>query len=116
MNKKDFVISIISAFVMILLPLFTVKVVSADAAMAACFLLFFAVNPIYSAVLGALVGAAGKMNWLQVFITPIFFWIGTAIAFDIGERTFIVYAIVYAVIILVAMLVSYLINKKKVKN
>lgn len=116
MNKKNIIIIIVSAVIMVLLPLLVVKVVSSDAGMAVCFLLFFAVNPIYSAVVGALAGANGKMNWLQVFITPILFWLGTAIAFDIGERAFIVYAIVYAVIILVAMFVSYLINKKKVKN
>ncbi len=77
---------------------------------------YFSLSILYSAIVGALAGADGKINWLQTFITPILFWIGTAIAFDIGERAFIVYAIVYAVIILVSMFISYLINRKKVKN
>ena len=45
-----------SVVVMLALPWLAVTFVKGDAGMAVCFLLFFAVNPLYSVIIGAFAG------------------------------------------------------------
>ena len=112
--KKIFVIWIlVSITIMLLLPWLVITFVKGDAGMAVCFLLFFAINPIYSVVVGAFAGKCIKQLWSLPIITAILFLIGTWIFFDMGERAFILYAGIYLVLGVIAMLVSALINKKK---
>lgn len=51
--KKNFILWLaVSAVIMLVLPWLAVTFVKGDAGMAACLLLFFAVNPIYSVAMG----------------------------------------------------------------
>ena len=63
MKKQYMMWLILSAFVMLLLPWAAVTLVKGDAGMAACFLLFFAVNPVYSIVIGIFAGKNFKEMW-----------------------------------------------------
>ena len=101
-----------SAVVMLAFPWLAVTFVKGDAGMAVCFLLFFAVNPLYSVLIGAFAGKDVKHLWSLPVISAVLFLIGTWIFFDMGETAFILYAAVYLIIGIMAMLISMFIRKK----
>lgn len=111
--KKNYIIwLILSIVVMFLLPWAAVTFVKGDAGMAACFLLFFAVNPLYSIVIGIFAGRNLKEMWSLPVISAVLFLLGTWIFFDMGEIAFLMYAGVYFVIGMAAMFVSALISRR----
>ena len=58
--KKDIILWLaVSALVMLALPWLSVTFVKSDAGMAVSFLLFFAVDPLYSVIIGACAGSTG---------------------------------------------------------
>ncbi len=101
-----------SAVVTLAFPWLAVTFVKGDAGMAVCFLLFFAVNPLYSVIIGAFAGKDVKHLWSLPVISAVLFLIGAWIFFDMGETAFILYAAVYLVIGIMAMLISMFIRKK----
>ena len=101
-----------SAVVMLAFPWLAVTFVKGDVGMAVCFLLFFAVNPLYSVLIGAFAGKDVKHLWSLPVISAVLFLIGTWIFFDMGETAFILYAAVYLIIGIMAMLISMFIRKK----
>ncbi|MFG6334003.1 MAG: hypothetical protein K1W20_00765, partial [Lachnospiraceae bacterium] len=74
--------------------------------MAVCFLLFFAVNPLYSVLIGAFAEKDIRRLWSLPVISSALFLIGTWIFFDMGESAFILYAAVYLVLGIAAMLIK----------
>ena len=76
---------VISALIMLALPWLAVTFVKGDGGMAICFLLFFAVNPIYSVIIGAYAGKDVRMLWSLPVLSAIFFLAGTWVFFDRGE-------------------------------
>ena len=98
--------------VMLALPWLAVTFVNGDAGMAVCFLLFFAVDPLYSVMIGVFAGKDVKHLWSFPVIAVVLFLIGTWIFFDMGETAFILYAVVYLVLGIVAMLISMFIRKR----
>ena len=101
----------VSAAVMLALPWMAVTFVKGDAGMAVCFLLFFAVNPLYSMIIGAVAGKDIRHLWSLPPVSVVLFLIGTWIFFDMGETGFILYAAVYLALGIAAMLISMLIRK-----
>ena len=111
--KKNIILWVAASMaVMLAFPWLAVTFVKGDAGMAVCFLLFFAVNPLYSMIIGAFAGKDVKHLWSLPVISAVLFLIGTWIFFDMGETAFILYAVVYLVIGIMAMLISMFIRKK----
>ena len=104
-----------SAVVMLAFPWIAVTFVKGDTGMAICFLLFFAVNPLYSVLIGTFVGKDIRHLWSLPVISAVLFLIGTWVFFDMGETAFILYAAVYLALGIAAMLISILIRKKTQK-
>ncbi len=104
---------IVSAFIMFALPWLAVTLIEGDGGMAACFLLFFAINPVYSVIEGSFAGRDAKTLWYLPILTAVFFLAGTWLFFDRGETAFILYAFVYLVLGTAAVLISSYIKKKK---
>ena len=100
-----------SAAVMLILPWLAVTFVKGDAGMAACLLLFMAVDPIYSMVVGTFAGRNVRNLWSLPMVSAVLFLGGTWIFFDMGETAFILYAAVYFVLGTAAMLISMLVGK-----
>ena len=111
--KKDIILWVAASMVvMLVLPWVAVTFVNGDAGMMVCFLLFFAVNPLYSVIIGAFAGKDVKHLWNVPIISAVLFLTGTWIFFDMGETAFILYAVVYLVLEIVAMMISMLVRKK----
>ena len=111
--KKNIILWLaVSAVVMLALPWLAVTLEKGDAGMTVCFLLFFALNPLYSVIFGVFAGKDMKHLWSLPIVSAALFLIGTWIFFDMGEMAFILYAVVYLVLGIVAMLISMIIRKK----
>ncbi len=111
--KNNFILWVmISMVIMLVLPWLAVSFVKGDAGMAVCFILFFAVNPIYSVIMGVFSGKNIKSLWGMPVISAILFLLGSWIFFSIGEKAFILYAGVYLILGIVAMAISMIIHRK----
>ena len=83
------------------------------AGMAVCFLLFFAVNPVFSIVCGIFAGRNIKQLWGLPLIVSGLFLAGVWLFFEMGEPAFLLYGSAYLVIGLIAMLASAFTKKRK---
>lgn len=111
--KQDMIFwLILSAIFMLLLPWMAVTFIRGDGGMAACFILFYGLNPIYSVTAGAFAGKNWKRLWYLLAVSAILFLLGTWIFFDIGELAFILYAMVYLALGILAMSISVFFNNR----
>jgi peptidoglycan/LPS O-acetylase OafA/YrhL len=101
-----------AAFVMLALPWIAVTFVRGDAGMAACFVLFFAVDPLCSVLLGVRAGGDPKKLWPLPVASALLFLAGVWLLFDPGEKVFLLYAAVYLLLGLAAMLIAALAGRK----
>lgn len=100
--------------VMFALPFVVARLASECSGMALCMLLFFIVNPVYSAVLGYRCGKDIRRMWNLPLVSSVAFLAGTWLFFDIREVWFIIYATVYLIIGWTVMGISrYLSNRTK---
>ena len=102
-----------SAAVMFALPWLAVTFVKGDGGMAVCFLLFFALDPLYAIVSGACAGRTPKRLWAVPLLTAAFFLTGAWLLFDMGETAFVLYAAVYLAMGTAAMLTCMSVRKKR---
>ena len=106
----------ISMVVMLGLSWAAVTFAPADAGMAICFILFYAINPLFSVLIGT-VAASGENDVLVLpCSSAIMFIFGTWIFFDSREMVFIVYGCVYLAIGYGSMLVAKMIKRKRGMN
>ena len=84
-----------------------------SAGMAVCFLLFFAVNPLFSVVCGTFAGRNMKQLWALPIMTAGLFLAGVWIFFDMSETAFLLYCSCYLMIGMIAMLISAFVNQRK---
>lgn len=101
----------VSVVVMFALPFAVARLASECSGMALCLILFFIVNPIYSAILGFRCGRDIRRMWNLPLVSSIAFLAGTWLFFDIKEVWIIIYAAVYLIIGWTAMVIS-----KSMKN
>ena len=111
MKKTVFWLAL-SAGIMFALPGLAAAFIQGDGGMAVCFLLFFAVNPVFLVILGAFDGRAIKTRWSLPLTAAAFYLAGTWVFFDRGERAFLLYSSAYLVLGTAAMLVSAFFRKK----
>lgn len=112
--KKYFIIwTMASAVIMLVLPWLASAFVKGDAGMAVCFLLFFAVNPLYSVFIGIFSGKRIRTLWSLPVISALFFLLGTWTFFDMGERAFLLYAGAYLSLGMLSMLISAFVLQKR---
>ncbi|MBQ1533885.1 MAG: hypothetical protein IIZ64_03595 [Erysipelotrichaceae bacterium] len=112
MLKKNLICILTNASLMIVLPLCTVRFIRNDAAMAVCLILFFAVNPIAAIMTGIFTGKNIYSRWFQPLLLPVLFITGVWIAFEMGEKDFLIYAAIYLILGYLSAIITVFINKK----
>lgn len=116
-NKRDIVIWLtVTIIVMFVLPFAIARLASECSGMALCMILFFIVNPIYSAILGFRCGRNIRRMWNLPLVSSIAFLAGMWLFFDIKEVWFIIYASVYMIIGWMAMGISNYLNKRNIQS
>ena len=83
-----------------------------DSGMAICFILFFAINPLFSILCGALAGTDIKGLWFMPIAFALLFILGAWIFFDFRESAFLLYGAAYLFIAALSMTVSYFIKNR----
>lgn len=111
--KKNGICILILVLIMLLFPWGAVTFIKGDGGMAACFLLFFLVNPITAVVVGIFSGRNMKSSWFQSLLLSALFLLGTWVFFDMRELAFILYAVVYLVLGFLAMLITSFLARKR---
>ena len=110
--KKLLIWTFLSALLMIGGPWLALKFSGMDA-MGICFILFYAVNPLFSVVCGAFAGKNIRQLWVLPLIAAGLFLVGVWVFFEMGEPAFLIYAAGYLVLGGIAMLVSAFIMRRK---
>ena len=110
--KKIIMWTIMTFVLMIGFPWLAVTF-AGSAGMAICFILFYAINPLFSAICGAFAGRNIRKFWILPIIVAVLFLAGTWIFFDMGEPAFVLYCGCYLVIGVAAMLISSCLGKRK---
>lgn len=90
---------------MFLLPFAVARLASECSGMALCMVLFFIINPIYSAILGFNCGKNIRRMWNLPLVSSIAFLAGTWLFFDIKEVWFLIYAAIYLALGWIAMFI-----------
>ena len=80
-------------------------------AMGVCFILFFAINPLFSLIGGIFAGMDVRMMWSLPIITAVSFLAGVWIFFEFAEPMFLIYSAGYLAISAIAMLLTAWIKK-----
>lgn len=110
--KKLIVWTVLALLLMIGCPWLAVTF-AGSAGMAVCFILFFAVNPVFSAVCGVFAGKNIKQLWALPVITAGLFLAGAWLFFEMSETAFWMYCGCYLIIGVIAMLISHFVHKRK---
>ena len=108
--KKLIIWTVLAILLMIGCPWLAVEF-AGSAGMAVCFILFFAINPIFSVVCGVSAGKHIKQLWALPMIVAGLFLAGVWMFFEMGESAFLLYCGCYLVMGVIAMLISAFVNK-----
>ena len=110
--KKFLIWFLATAALMIGLPFILTKVFAWENAIALCFLLFYAGNPLFSIVSGVVAGADLKHNWYLILLPPLLFLAGVFLLFDWKEKIFYRLALIYLII---GIVVSLFVHREAIK-
>ena len=106
--KKLLVFSLISALLMIGAPPIALVFDGLDA-IGMIFILFFAINPIYSLIIGIFTGKSLKKLWPLPIISASLFLIGVFVALKSFDPAFLLYGAIYLLIgVFSALATAYL--------
>ena len=104
--KRGSIILTVIVISMLIIPMITIHTVKADAGMLVTLLLFFAVHPIVSAVVGILAGKDIKFFWSCPVILAVLFRLFSCLAYEPAFP--IVYSVAYFVICTISMIITWL--------
>lgn len=110
--KKLIVWTILAIALMIGCPYLAVTFAGSNG-MAICFLLFFAVNPLFCILCGSFAGADVKRLWALPIFAAALFLAGVWLFFEMGEPAFSLYGGCYLVLGIAAMLIRAFIKRKQ---
>ena len=104
--KRGIMILAVIVVSMLIVPMITIHTVKADAGMLVTLLLFFAVYPIVSVVVGVLAGKDIKFFWACPLVLAVLFWLFSCLTYETAFP--IVYSAVYFVICVISMMITWL--------
>lgn len=110
---KKLITWIISALILMIGFPWIAVTFAGSAGMAVCFILFFAINPLYCAACGIFAGKNIKQLWALPVIAAGLFLAGAWIFFEMRETAFLLYCGCYLAVGVVAMLISTFVNKRR---
>ena len=95
LKKPPVIWTLVSLVLFIGLPWLIITVIHSDAAMAACLLLFYAIDPVLAITAGMFAGKNPRQLWFLPLLIPVLFLLGSWLCFDFGQPDFISYALMY---------------------
>ena len=110
--KKYIKWTVFSLAILFILPLLAAKF-AGSSGMALCFIMFFAINPIFFVVEGIAIGKEIKKHWFMPLVSALIYLLSMWVVFDMGETAFILYSGIYLAIGIVVMLITFAVNHRK---
>lgn len=109
--KRNVAWVVLSAVFLFIPPFLTARF-AGTSGMALCFVMFYAVNPIFFAAEGIACGKNIKKHWFLPLVSALIYLFSMWLMFDAGETDFILYAGIYLSIGTVMMLIASLGRRK----
>ena len=103
-KKKSCIAVVPILVVMFILPLLVVHIVSSDAGMALCFILFFAVNPLMVIALSVMAGTELRKLWWIPILAAVLFPVFFGIVVKVLIKDLYIYSALYLAVGLLAMI------------
>ena len=113
--KKLITWTVLATLLMIGCPWLAVEF-AGSAAMAICFILFFAINPLFSLLCGISAGKDIIRLWSLPIISATLFLAGVWLFFELYEPAFLLYCGCYLMLGIIAMLISAFVKSRKIPN
>ena len=113
--KKVLYAVLLSLFVLFFPALLAVLFAGTNG-MAICFILFFAVNPVYFAALGYFCSLSFKTRWYLPILSAVVYVLSMIVLFDPTETAWYIYAGLYLFISLAVGVTAALVKKSKSKE
>lgn len=113
--KRNIKWTVLSLVILFALPLLVAKF-AGTSGMALCFIMFFAVNPVFFIAEGIASGKSIKRRWFMPLLSAVIYLLSMWIVFDMGETAFALYSGIYLAIGVIVMLITsaiYYISAKK---
>lgn len=88
----------VALLLFVILPWSICLSIHSDAAMAACFVLFYAIDPVFAIAAGMFAGKDPRRLWFVPVLIPVLFVLGSWLCFEWGDPAFITYGILYALL------------------
>ena len=104
----------VSLLLFVLLPWLITVTVRSDAGMAACFILFYAIDPVFAIAAGMFAGKDPRRLWFVPLLVPALFLLGTRLCFA-ADPAFVTYALMYLLLGGTTMFVFLLITNGRKK-
>ena len=115
--KKSIKWVILSFIVLFILPLLAAKF-AGSSGMALCYIMFFAVNPIFFITEGIASGKEIRKHWFMPLVSAVIYLISMWVVFDMGEDAFLLYAGTYfaigTIVMFITSAICYVATKKQI--
>ena len=103
----------VTAFIMIGIPWIVVSFIKGDMGVKACMILFYAVCPLYSIIVGLYAGKNVKIRFILPLLTAAFFLGGIWMFFDFGDDKYKLFAAGYLMLGIIFMLFRAIFRKSR---
>lgn len=108
--RKNIIWAILSLIILFGLPLLTSKFAGSNG-MALCFIMFFAINPVFFIFEGIASGKNIKSHWFLPIVSALIYLVSMWLIFDMGEIAFVIYSGIYLSIGIVTMIITMLVQR-----
>ena len=98
-----------------LIPWLVCFVIRSDAAMAICFILWYAIDPVFAIAAGMFAGRDPRRMWYVPLLIPALFILASWTCFEWGDPAYITYALMYLLMGGTTMFVFLLLTNGKRK-
>ena len=102
-----------SLLLFLVIPWLIVTVIHSDAAMAACLLLFFAIDPVFAIAAGMFAGKRPRELWFLPLLIPALFVLASWTCFEWADPAYFTYALFYLVLCGTTMFVFLIMTNGK---
>lgn len=113
---KKLLLALLPSLLMLFFPPLLAVLFAGMNGMAICFILFFAVNPVFFAALGLFCTSAFKTRWYLPILSAAVYVLSMLILFDPRETAWFIYAGLYLFVSLAVGLTAAVVKKIKSKE
>ena len=113
LRKPAFLWTAASLLLFLLIPWLTCLVIHSDAAMAVCFILWYAIDPVFAIAAGMFAGKRPRELWFLPLLIPTLFVLASWTCFEWADPAYFTYALFYLALCGTTMFVFLILTNGK---